>query len=93
MTDKSELERQIDASRAADYEKLEKQSVRCLCVHGSGCNVGEHECAGSCESGWTGPYCDTPKDEALYSNVQVGANRNKKDYTGDGLYRPLSIQE
>jgi hypothetical protein len=42
-----------------------EEKVECLCVHG-GCREGEATCDGACESGWSGPHCDTPvSDEKL----------------------------
>lgn len=58
-------------------------------MHGT-CREGQAACTGSCESGWTGNYCDVPSNSA---KATVNKNRRKKDFTKDGLYRPMQIQE
>lgn len=83
QTDQSSLEATIAAGRLADAAK----NVQCKCVHGT-CQQGRATCA-SCESGWKGDYCDVPRSD---SQTHVNKNR-KKDYTRDGLYRPMQIQD
>lgn len=79
QTDQSSFEATIAAGRLAEAAT----SVECKCVHGT-CRPGLASCA-SCESGWKGDYCDVP-----LSDSQTHVNKNKKkDYTRDGLYRPM----
>ena len=66
-----------------------KEKLRCLCVHGT-CREGEQECSGGCKEGYGGVYCDVPTSDDVLKHV----NKNKKkDYTGDGLYRPQQISD
>jgi hypothetical protein len=86
MTEKSELERQLEQVMPTE---VTAGKVSCLCVHGT-CREGEAECSGGCQSGYTGVYCDAPTSDDVLKHV----NKNKhKDYTGDGLYRPQQISE
>lgn len=58
-------------------------------MHGT-CREGESECSGGCKAGYSGVYCDVPTSDDVLSHV----NQNKKkDYTGDGLYRPQQISD
>lgn len=86
-TELSDLDEQIEKHRRAAVEA--EQKIKCLCVHGT-CREGQAACTGSCESGWTGNYCDVPSNSA---KATVNKNRRKKDFTKDGLYRPMQIQE
>lgn len=52
-TEVSDLEAAIDP--------VETIEVQCLCAHGP-CRQGQSTCSGRCDSGWTGPHCDTPTD-------------------------------
>lgn len=64
-------------------QEAAKDQVECLCVHGT-CMKGESKC-NRCDSGWSGPHCDTPTtDETL----QAVNQNEKKDFTDDGLYQP-----
>lgn len=86
MIEKSELEKQLQ--RVMPHE-VTTEKVVCLCVHGT-CNAGEAECSGGCKSGYTGLYCDIPTSDEVLKHV----NKNKKkDYSGDGLYRPQQISD
>lgn len=79
QTDQTQLEAAAAAGRLAGAE----QDVQCRCVHGT-CRKGQAACA-SCEPGWKGDYCDVPR-----SDSQAHVNKNgKKDFTRDGLYRPM----
>lgn len=83
-TELSDLDAAIEKHRIAAV-KAEKHAA-CLCVHGT-CRAGEATCSGRCESGWTGDWCDVPQHSA---DAPVNKNR-KKDFTKDGLYRPMQI--
>ena len=84
MVERSDMEQKLEESRQQEQAPLK---VECQCVHGT-CPEGESRCS-SCESGWTGPNCDTPTDAERHQ-----VNRNgKRDYTGDGLYRPQQISD
>ena len=80
QTEVSELEQKIE-----ELVPPEKKEVKCLCAHGP-CHEGQETCSGRCDSGWTGPHCDTP----LVRNEKVGIVHTEptKDYTKDGFYRP-----
>jgi len=82
MTNDSDLETSL--SESVDKPK----TVQCRCAHGP-CRNGESKCSGNCDKGWTGPNCDTPTaDRAVMDHL----NKNRrKDFTGDGLYRPQAI--
>jgi len=87
MTETSELEAKVEKS-LEEEKPAEPKEVECLCVHGT-CKAGQSECSGRCLTGWSGPHCDTPSESEL-KNV----NRDDdKDYTKDGLYRPLAITD
>lgn len=82
-TTTSDLENKIQETRNEEQKEAAKEAVPCQCVHGT-CAVGSLMCS-HCDSGWTGPHCDTPTTDETTRNV----NQNeKKDYTDDGLYQP-----
>jgi len=89
MTQKSELEAEVERSRQAEAAAQAAKKVRCLCVQGT-CREGESECHGGCNNGWTGTYCDVPTSAAELQHVNTN---QKNDYTRDGLYRPQQISE
>lgn len=61
---KSDLEKEILEVRKEEQEEAVKETVECLCVHGT-CHIGQSTCD-RCERGWTGDHCDTPTtDETL----------------------------
>jgi len=72
------------SSWEASLEAPASLKVECKCVHGT-CREGQAKC-NSCEEGWTGDFCSVPKASA--ENWKQANKHSKKDYTGDGLYRP-----
>lgn len=56
-------------------------------MHGK-CRDGEAECSGRCDEGWNGRLCNVPTDTEALRHVN---HQQRKDYTGDGLYRPQAI--
>jgi hypothetical protein len=85
-TDQSAFEAKLEEGRHAAAAAEAAKKVECLCVHGT-CREGESSCGRSCDSGWTGTYCDVPRSD---SQTHVNKNKNR-DYTKDGLYRPMQI--
>lgn len=62
------------------------EPVECLCAHGK-CDEGKSTCNGYfCESGWSGPNCDTP--DSRNDDAPIVHAEQQKDVTPDGVYRP-----
>jgi len=87
MTEVSDLDKKVEEIKKEEVQDMPVE-VKCLCVHGK-CKEGESECHGGCDSGWSGPHCDTPNEEKL-DNVNVDQG---KDFTQDGLYKPQQTSE
>jgi len=87
MTEVSDLDKKVEEIKKEEVQDMPVE-VKCLCVHGK-CKEGESECHGGCDSGWSGPHCDTPNKEKL-DNVNVDQG---KDFTQDSLYKPQQTSE